>query len=71
MAEAVVAAYVQDIETQTARGAEDLVGLAELNEYASGLIVEFAETLGPMFRHHMWSPSGTSGADKMGSPRAT
>jgi adenylate cyclase len=55
MAEAVVAAYVQDIETETARGADDLVGLAELNEYASGLVVEFAETLGTMFRHHMWT----------------
>ncbi len=54
MAEAVVAAYVQDIEIDSAPGADNLVGLAELNEYASGLIVQFAGSLGTLFRHHMW-----------------
>ncbi len=54
IAEAAVAAYVQDVETSPREEGADLVGLAELNQLASGVAVELGSALGPIFRHHMW-----------------
>lgn len=54
IAEATVAAYVQDVENDPGRDAPDKTALADLNHLASGLLVAFAATLGTMFRHHMW-----------------
>lgn len=54
LAEATVAAYVQDVENDPHRPERDLVGLAEMNAYASSLLVAFSRTLGTVFRHHMW-----------------
>ncbi len=55
VADATVAAYVQDIENDPDRRVDGLVGLAELNEFASELALEFGNTFGTMYRHHMWT----------------
>ncbi len=72
VAEAAVAAYVQDVESQPddASG-QALVELAELNEMASGLAVAFSEVLGTMFRHHMWiaTREQRTGQDGVGPSR--
>lgn len=54
IAEAVVAAYVQDIEAPADGSGITPLEMAELNELASGLLVSFADTIGGFFRHHMW-----------------
>ena len=54
IAEAVVAAYVQDVEAPADGDGINPLELAELNEYASGLLMSFADTIGVLFRHHMW-----------------
>jgi len=54
VAEAGVAAYVQDIESPPDEYGADLVGLAELNKTATGLAVDLGAALGPIFRHHLW-----------------
>lgn len=55
VAEAVVAAYVQDVENHPDHQRHDLIELADMNAFASGLIVAVGDTLGTMFRHHMWT----------------
>ncbi len=54
LAEAAVAAYVQDIE---GRGdlPDDLIELADQNSLASGLALTLGENLPTVFRHHMWT----------------
>ncbi|MCP5027841.1 MAG: adenylate/guanylate cyclase domain-containing protein [Actinomycetia bacterium] len=54
IAETAVAAYVQDVESPPDEHGADLVGLAELNQIASGLAVDLGTALGPVFRHHLW-----------------
>ena len=54
LAEAAVAAYVQDIEGANIERGEDPRVLADTNHASSALIVAFAATLGTMYRHHMW-----------------
>ncbi|MGI9576587.1 MAG: adenylate/guanylate cyclase domain-containing protein [Microthrixaceae bacterium] len=54
LAEATVAVYVQDIENEPGLDRDDLIHLAEMNTLASGLLVDFAESVGMLFRHHMW-----------------
>lgn len=54
LAEATVAVYVQDIENEPGLDRGDLIRLAEMNSLASELLVDFAERVGMLFRHHMW-----------------
>jgi len=54
LAEATVAAYVQDIEPQ-GHADIDLVVAAEENALASALAVVLSEQLPTVFRHHMWT----------------
>ena len=53
VAEAAVAAYVQDIEAEAAREL-DPIALADQNVIGSTLAVGFGEALSTVFRHHMW-----------------
>lgn len=55
VAEATVAAYVQDVENDAGRRHLGSIELADLNMFSSSLVVAFAGTLGTAFRHHMWS----------------
>jgi len=55
MAEAAIAIYVQDIESHPDQQGADLIELAEMNAAASQLAVDFGDTLGTIFRHHMWT----------------
>ena len=55
LAEASVAVYVQDVEHRVDQDHADLETLAEMNSFASHLLVQFSDVLGPMFRHHMWA----------------
>jgi adenylate cyclase len=54
LADAVVAAYVQDVETRLDEAA-DLAALAEQNALASELAVRLAHGLPALFRQHMWT----------------
>jgi len=54
LAEAMVAAYVQDIEDRGDDGA-DVVELANQNAFASTFAVTVGEHLPVIFRHHMWA----------------
>jgi adenylate cyclase len=55
IAEAAVAIYVQDVENHPDQLKMDLIELADLNAGASQLAVAFGDTLGTIFRHHMWA----------------
>ncbi len=54
LAEAAVAAYVQDIEPRDA-AAGDLIELADRNALASALAVGLGRQLATIFQHHMWT----------------
>lgn len=54
LADAMVAAYVQDIEDQ-GDDAADVVAMANQNAFASTLAVAVGEHLSVIFRHHMWT----------------
>jgi len=54
LAEASVAAYVQDVEHQADDGI-DLVALADQNVLGSALAVALGDNLSTVFRHHMWT----------------
>lgn len=54
LAEAVVAAYVQDIETRNQQ-VTDPVDMATQNAFASSLAVALSEQLPTAFLHHMWT----------------
>ena len=66
LAEATVAAYVQDVENHPGRRGLDPVELADLNMFSSGLVLTFADTLGTVFRHHMWSAVRRQRSDQQG-----
>ena len=70
VAEAAVAAYVQDVEHEPGRARDDLVASADLNHLASQLVMAFAATLATMFRHHMWVAvrAQRSGQEGVGRP---
>ena len=53
MADATVAAYVQDIEPEASR-ALDPIRLADQNAVGSALALAFADCLSTIYRHHMW-----------------
>jgi len=53
MADATVAAYVQDIEPEASREM-DPIRLADQNAVGSALALEFADCLSTVFRHHLW-----------------
>ena len=52
LAEAAVAAYIQDVETQDVR---DPVELANQNAFAASLAMAVGDSLSTVFRHHMWT----------------
>ena len=54
LADAVVAAYVQDVESRIDETV-DLVEMADQNAVASMLSVQLADSLPTVFRHHMWT----------------
>ncbi|MFO7590820.1 MAG: adenylate/guanylate cyclase domain-containing protein [Acidimicrobiia bacterium] len=54
LADAMVAAYVQDVE-QPVDDETDLVAMANQNALASALALVFADQLPTVFRHHMWA----------------
>jgi adenylate cyclase len=54
LAEATVAAYVQDIE-RPVDDQTDLLAMADLNALASGLAIVLGDQLPTIFRHHMWT----------------
>lgn len=54
LAEATVAAYVQDIE-RPIDDQTDLLAVADQNALASSLAVVLGEQLPTVFRHHMWT----------------
>ncbi|HUV17805.1 MAG TPA: adenylate/guanylate cyclase domain-containing protein [Ilumatobacteraceae bacterium] len=54
LAEAAVAAYVQDLEHHD-DGARDLVSEADRNSFASALVLVLGDALPTVFRHHMWT----------------
>jgi adenylate cyclase len=54
LAEATVAAYVQDVEDRD-DATRDLVAEADQNATASMLVLVLADVLPTIFRHHMWS----------------
>lgn len=53
VADATVAAYVQDIEPEAVQKM-DALQLADQNALGSALALEFADCLSTVFRHHMW-----------------
>ena len=53
LAEATVAAYVQDVEHRD--DARDLVAEADQNAFASTLVLVLGDMLPTVFRHHMWT----------------
>jgi hypothetical protein len=53
LAEATVAAYVQDVEDRD--DARDLVAEADQNALASMLVLVLGDVLPTIFRHHMWA----------------
>ena len=54
LAEAVVAAYVQDVE-DPADEATDLITLADQNVLGSSLALALGDNLSTVFKHHMWT----------------
>jgi adenylate cyclase len=54
LAEATIAAYVQDVESGD-DDSSDLIALASRNALASTLVVTLGDNLAPVFRHHMWT----------------
>ena len=54
LAEATVAAYVQDIEPR-GNAANDLIAMADQNAYATALAITLGDQLPTIFRHHMWT----------------
>jgi adenylate cyclase len=54
LADAVVAAYVQDVESLIEDSA-DLLAMADQNAIASALAIPLADSLPSMFRHHLWT----------------
>jgi len=53
LAEATVAAYVQDVEHRD--DARDLIAEADQNAFASTLVLVLGDMLPTVFRHHMWT----------------
>jgi len=53
LAEATVAAYVQDVEHRD--DSRDLIAEADQNAFASTLVLVLGEMLPTVFRHHMWT----------------
>lgn len=54
LAEAAVAAYVQDVEHHGNDG-RDLIAEADQNAFASTLVLVLGDMLPTVFRHHMWA----------------
>lgn len=54
LADATVAAYVQDIEPRDSSTA-DLIDMADQNAFASTLAIALGQQLPTIFRHHMWT----------------
>lgn len=54
IAEATVAAYVQDVEHRDGDG-RDLIAEADQNALASMLVLVLGDSLPTVFRHHMWT----------------
>lgn len=53
LAEATVAAYVQDVEHRD--DSRDLIAEADQNAFASALVLVLGDMLPTVFRHHMWT----------------
>ncbi len=66
IAEATVAAYVQDVESHPGRRDLSSVELADLNMSSSSIVLTFADLLSTVFRHHMWSAVRRQRSDQRG-----